>query len=466
MMLNKLQVTLKAHNGAVVNNGAVDAVDANGFTHGIIQLFIPDEPTELHRPLYLMVSVDMSNSMVETNSTNKSKVEHLYDALDNLFQLFHTYTARRVYLNLQVFHTTVEQVFSNVCLQTANVTNLSTTMRTIKPNGLTNLEAALVSAGEQISSFPENADSVHLLLTDGVVTSGEHDKNALYNLMFPCPHILLGMGVDHDAELLCHLASKTGNEYRFIDAEHNAYVVYSEIAHNIMHNATGVVKISIDGSQLYDCNTNEWGNTLHVNCVLFDQPKILHVKWNGTSTNVQLTASNAVDSVKFDCSPSVENIQVYLYRQQTQEWLYKLKQLQLKNKVLAKERAKLSQQLTAFHDEMMTYANSVDSTLSDHERLLMFMFCDDILIAHNTVGTCVGHMYASARHASNNHQHMYVCSADTIPLYPLKLHRQTNSPMHANQLYQTSPALPGNNLSPYVSLKMMNWLTSDSTVKL
>ena len=189
------------------------------------------------------------------------------------------------------------------------------------------------------------------------------------------------------------------------------------------------------------------------------------MKWVAPHANVvKLQVSNATGVIDFTCTPTLENVQVYLYRRQTQEWLYSLKKMQLKRKILTKDRKMLSQQLTTFHKEMMDYVNANASTLSDHERLLMFMFCDDILIAHNTIGTFVGHMYASARHASNAHQHMYVCSADTIPLYPLKLRRQTNSPMNASQLFQCTPSPPMNNLSPYVSSKIMSWL--DTTVKL
>jgi hypothetical protein len=407
--------------------------------------------------------------MSDIGSDGMSKISHIHHTLDNIVRHFHTNQECNVSIYVQSFDTIVKPIITDVSnIRDANIEELTTRIHNIIPDGSTNIELALHMASITIASYkaanPEH-EILHLFLTDGDITKGSLDQDLLFGWVPKCcTNIFIGYGIHHNSQLLSRLSSNKGDEYKFIDALENAYLVYGEIIHSMLYKGIENATVTATNGELYDYKTNTWSHILSVGNLLSEQVKTYHVRSkNPEECNVSLTGINIIRfrqkcnkyvrpsseylflhtsddliTIPITCITLVDNLDVYILRQKTQELLYKSRHTYTNNKPLVDvtQPDKLDEilveepkrELSDFHKQMMNY---MKDTHLENDPILK-MCCDDIYIAYMTMGTVVGEMFTCARQTSNGQQQTYMCSQIQSPA-------QIQSPVFSPSYLRTSP---------------------------
>jgi hypothetical protein len=223
----------------------------------------------------------------------------------------------------------------------------------------------------------------------------------------------------------------------------NAALVYGEIIHGLLYKALEHVTLTIENGELYNYKTNNWEPTLTIGNLLSDQRKTYHVRSKTPEyckvivygVNIirhrelccvfkegQLFVKEETKIATIKGNNSIDNLDVYILRQKTQELLYKAR-------TSYADLDQLKEELREFHKRMLTY---MKDTHLDNDPILK-MCCDDIYIAFMTAGTAVAEMFTCARQTSNGQQQTYMCSQIQSPdclglSSPIPLQRQVADP--------------------------------------
>jgi hypothetical protein len=312
------------------------------------------------------------------------------------------------------------------------------------PEKCTNIEKTLKATNTYLAPYIRDHPSkrvAHILLTDGEITGGSKDKTYLKDLLNKdYPNIFLGYGLQHDNLLLTSLESASKyNEYRFIDNLEKSGLVYGEVIHQLLYTAIEDVTLKAENCEIYDYSTNTWTATLDIGHLISDQEKIYQIRSlkpkealisvfgrtiHQTSHSEMLT--NEIE-LQINASPVIFStipcdLTNYLFRQKTQELLFKTKE-QLQNSELddpldqyksvlkdpkdpkkeTKERDALKKHLKDFFKTMLDYIET--NKLKDDE--FFKMLCDDMYIAIKSFDMENGLMFAAARHNSQGRQKSY-----------------------------------------------------------
>jgi hypothetical protein len=469
--------TLRFQSNIVPHPIKIFSDEDSEYKFGILDIKIRTEIPINAKHIHMFFTIDTSGSMSDICSDGRTKMSHIQHTLENMLRIFHENRECNISVHVQAFDTIINTVISNVPnIHDANIEELIVLIsQKIKPRGSTDIELALEKASEEINSYhttnPEN-EIVHIFLTDGDITSGSRDYTHLLELVPKnCTNIFIGYGLDHDSELLSHLSTEKGNEYRFVDALEKAGLVYGEVVHSILYKAIEDVTLSANGAELYNYQTNTWSTDLEIGNLLSEQMKTFHVRSKTVDEcYISINGKTIVKTRQFqtinvyekqtDVSPlhylsESNDLGVYLFRQRTQELLYESRQISKLNKKsyihdsmrdlddcteiesrfesLYQKQKDLKEKMKEFHKTMINYMK--DKNIENDP--VMKMLCDDIYIAYKTTGTTLGAMYSCARQTSNGQQQTYMCSAThTQNLFEprlrppgiLRLKRQTNAP--------------------------------------
>jgi hypothetical protein len=281
----------------------------------------------------------------------------------------------------------------------------------------------------------------HLFLTDGEITDGSHDLQFLKTWVpIDCENIFIGYGTQHDSHLLSFLGSGSNNEYRFVDALEKAGLVYGEVIHSLFYKAIADVILQADGCEIYDYSTNSWTTALKIGYLVSEQKKIYHLRSKIPDASqiqvfgLDLLEADTTNTLQIECHYTEHtNLGNYALRQKTQELLYDARKLSEKARY-NNPSIDMVQQLWGRTNIIDTNANAEETktmkkTLKHfHSLLLDFIkdnhlendpfiktLCDDIYIAHKTVGTQYAAMFTTARQTSQGRQQAYNClSIDDI----------------------------------------------------
>lgn len=401
---------------------------------GIFKLNIRNEIPITQQHIHILFTIDCSGSMQDMCADGRTKMSHILHTLENMVRLFHTYSNINVSIHINAFDSKIYEITSNIPdIKSANIETIITQIKGIYPRGSTNIELALQSASEHMSStrVPIDCQKVHLFLTDGEVTKGSQEHSTLAALVPPdTTNIFIGYGKDHDSQLLSCLSKNTKstntnptntNEYRFIDALEKASLVYGEIVHGLLYKAIECVTIKVENGEIYDYSENKWLNELYIGNLLSEQTKIYHIR---TPTQrqivIRVTNNDKIHNETRISMDSYNDLSVYIFRQRTQELLYEARRLAEKYKYNnifnylqfndqthpIEERKYKKSQLKDFLTLMTTYAEAYNMT-SDP---LLKMLCDDIYIVYKTFDTHWSHMFACSRQTTQGRQQTYTCS--------------------------------------------------------
>ncbi len=474
--------------------------DKDHLTFGILNLKIRDE-IPIAKNLEINYMVDCSASMSEYAADRNTKMFHVLHTLKNMITIFHQLDKKtNIKLKVNSFD---NKTYTNVDTGDNNVSEsylpkLIEQLNLIEPRGCTNIELALLHTNTNSNRHLQvqhiKVDKIHLLLTDGCITAGSENVDYLKTLVSPhYTNYFIGYGLDHDSSLLSELAS-TGkhNEYRFVDALEKAGLVYGEIIHDILYKALEDVVLSATNCEIYDYQTNTWTTQLEIGHLSSEQKKTYQIRAADPDKALiaisarslhktrahQHLSKDVVFQTHASCVSKKCDLSDYFLRQQTQELLYKVKDLlsieqkdkkdnsdhvpdpnnlyayyNLSPTPLTKEknqekeereekRRKIQEQKAFIKEELKSFLNFLLDYVTLHKKekdLFLRTLCDDIFIAYKTINSIKGAMFVNSRQTSQGRQQTYSAKSNFDDTNPNNPNQQIQIP---NYLRQASVADP------------------------
>jgi uncharacterized protein YegL len=381
------------------------------------------------KKLEIIFQIDCSGSMGDNCSDGRTKMQHILHTIRNMILFFKENKELNVNITIHAFDDSIYKIVDHTPVNEDTYQKIITSINLIQPKGATNIEKALtdtkIIANELKELYPESIIH-HILMTDGCATAGSSSYELLKSLVDNTyENAFIGFGINHDAALINAIGNSNNKSSNyFIDQLENAGLVYGEILHGFVYKLLENVKISVVNGLIYDFKTNTWNTKINVNNIVSDSLKFYHI------------ISNAPESCEINinqekvCGESIfsENLIKYIYRQRTQEILYrvndylektnteinprcflKLANYNQQNNEYIEEKNNLKQELNDLFEELKQYMQ--DNNLN--EDILLKNLCDDIYICHRTIGTQYGIMYCAARMTSQGNQRTY--TATKIP---------------------------------------------------
>ena len=170
--------------------------------------------------------------------------------------------------------------------------------------------------------------------------------------------------------------------------------------HGILYNCLSDVRVQITGGTNYDWKTNEWVTEIFVGNMSGESKKTFHIK-SAAKEDIQIAVTGIRKggipfSTKYAFEGKTDNLQNMIYRQRTQELLFKSKQMNNEKK----EIGKMKEELKAFMSELKEYMKPASDPLLKN-------LCDDIAIVYRTIGTRYGQMYSCSRQTSQGNERLY-----------------------------------------------------------
>jgi len=403
-------------------------------------------PASSPDPIYILFSVDCSFSMSGVLSNNFTKIAQVVHTLKRMFEEF-AKAAEHTPIHVAVvgFEQTLHHILDFVKITPENVDNLMSALDTIEDYSFTNIEIALKNAADMLNTkIAENKQVYHVFMTDGQITAGEDSPRVLKNMLnHECTTIFIGMGQDHDSQLLAELSNYLRGEYYFIDKCENSTLVYGEIVYNILHRAVGALKLTVRNGLIYNWATNLWVGEIDVACLANHSEKIYQLMTYGNIHDLEIDIISHVDG---DCLHTVfcypplmeledptsvaefqnetdriepNNLCVYYFRQKTQELLFETR-LFLDNSQETGNDPHDADGSPSFSDQLKEQKKKLRKFLQD---MLEFMKAnnliddpfmrrigDDIYVLYHTMGREDAQMWCSSRQVSQGRQQTYMAT--------------------------------------------------------
>jgi hypothetical protein len=384
--------------------------------------------------------IDCSGSMSDMCEDGRTKMQHIIHTLKNMILYFKENPTLKVYITIHAFDDTIFNIISRTLVDNTTYDEIITAINKIVPCGCTNIENALNDTRnyiEKINAEYPHTIKTHIFMTDGQATAGSQNHNKLQELVDQnYTNIFIGFGLDHDAKLLNTISKGIKNNYYFIDKLENSGLVYGEILHGIVYKFLENVVISINHGVIYDYKTNTWNTTLNTGDISSESNKYYHIISN-SYCNIEITGKRMDNNNNFiiyvPIKEELVNLTKYIYRQRTQQILYKINDYNntekyddiiiedLENATIKYENNfnKIKNEIQKFFEELKNYI--INNNLRDD--ILLKNLCDDIYICHRTLGTQFGNMFSIARGNSQGQHRAY--NATYVP-NSHKIHRSTN----------------------------------------
>jgi hypothetical protein len=330
----------------------------NPYTFGVLQLEM-NETSQITNPLFILFNIDRSQSMDDICPTDhKTKMEHAKHTTKKMLEILlkktYHYPPQTIYVQLLVFDDDTKEIVPKTLLDSTTITQINTSIDSIKPQNSTNLELALTKSREIMEKeelfaekeelfaekeelfaekeelfaekeelfaekeelFAEKEElldnvssetymKTEIFLTDGNATSGIQKVVGLRELSLYWnkkedndEHIYIGYGDDHNANLLQTLAQSRNNaSYYFLDQIENSNLLFGEILHGILYPALKNVTINTNKTcEIYDYKTNTWNtDSLKIGTLLSESVKTYHVRT--TTPQEQITATICAEQI-------------------------------------------------------------------------------------------------------------------------------------------------------------------------
>ena len=381
------------------------------------------------RPTMILFSIDNTASMDEYAYGNTTKMTVVIKTLKNIMTYLSTIDAP-VYVQLYTFNVEVRSIIDTILVNKSNVDELINKIEKIAANNSTDIGNALQFANENMIEYNKENPThqiIHIFMTDGEPTIGESNSDKLSTMVNNSfPNIFVGFGEYHNVNLLKKLSDNDNGDYQFVDNMENTSLIYGETMHRYLYPALQNVKICMNNGLIYNWKTNSWVNELYEPTIIGDIEKIYHIKTktpydlecdvygiicslSETDIENQQQITNDVQHLQnivvlpalIDTKKETleeTNLAKYLYRQKTQELLYKAKESKNKDDIKI-----VKHEMNTFFKNMREYMKTND--LVDDK--FMKNLCDDICITYRTIGTHLGAMYNISRLTTQSRQQTY-----------------------------------------------------------
>jgi hypothetical protein len=267
----------------------------------------------------------------------------------------------------------------------------------LQPRNQTDIGLALSHYDD--SKHPDAVKTV-IFMTDGVITSGVTDANALAERMKPgTNYYFVGYGKDHDSSLLQTLAGKANSKYYFVDAVENAGIVFGEILHSILYSVLSNAFITVENGEIFDYKKSLWTNTLAIGSVVSEEAKTFHIRrCKSQDIIVKLQSSDGI-CITFTQNPD-DDLTKYILRQETQEMLYRVANTSQYEKAQVNI---VKEQLSTLIAKIRLYIKENNLESDEFYQILL----TDLDIAEKTLGTSMAKMYCTSRNDSQGRSDAY-----------------------------------------------------------
>uniref|UniRef100_A0A6C0B9R1 VWFA domain-containing protein n=1 Tax=viral metagenome TaxID=1070528 RepID=A0A6C0B9R1_9ZZZZ len=371
-----------------------------------IFLEVQDTPANTVEQL-IVFSIDMSGSMSNLCSDNKTKMQHIIQTTKNIIDVFSKHT--NIFIEIYGFDDRLETIVEKTeCTpETKNAIHTILDQKLI-PRNTTNMSIALHNAKQRLTSATEKR--THIFMTDGHITAGENDAKKLALSIDPSYQtILIGFGEDHDAALLNSLS--TSGKYYYINEIESAGLAYGEITHSILYKAAEKVTITAHYGEIYDYESNTWKQTLCIPYLLGEakrqyylrtfNPDLLEAELRGIDLNNKFIYEYIYTIPELIPQDPID-LTRHMYRLRTLQVLYEAKTA-MKNKEAPN---KICEKMNDFLTNMKAYIDA--NQLQTDE--FMWSLCDDIascMAAIKTSQIKYAIAYSEGRATSNGTQSAY-----------------------------------------------------------
>jgi len=439
----------------------------NPYTFGILQLEMNDTP-QITNPLFILFNIDRSQSMDDICPTDhKTKMDHAKHTTKKMLEILlkktYHYPPQTIYVQLLVFDDDTTEIVPKTLLDSTTITQINTSIDSIKPQNSTNLELALTKSREIMEKEELFAEKEELLvevssetymkteifLTDGNATSGIQKVVGLRELSLywnkkedKDEHIYIGYGDDHNANLLQTLAQSRNNaSYYFLDQIENSNLLFGEILHGILYPALKNTTINTNNCEIYDYKTNTWSHSLKIGPLLSESVKTYHIRTTNPQAQEQITATICAEQITATIcaeqvtprntpfvyqvevlpNPTQQDLTKYMFRQKVQEYLYLSKHISLHIDESSKqmiilpkhERKRQNDQINTVKNEMNLFMKYLKCYMKthylEHDKFHQTLY-EDLYISYKTFATLKGAMYSGARQHSQGRQTSYIIS--------------------------------------------------------
>ena len=402
------------------------------------------------KPQDFVFSIDNSGSMSDLCSDGRTKMRHILHTLTNMIHYFNDNPLINANITIFTFDDTVRKIVKRTCITPENIYEIVSMIDKIRPLSSTNIEAALISGKEYIDElkklYPDTEIS-HIFMTDGDATSGSIDHSVLRQQVDKSvKNAFIGVGIEHDANLLNLLGGNTNCSYHFIDKLETAGFVYGEILHEILYKSLKNGRLEIKNGLIYNYKSNLWTNKLFVGDIIGESSKTYHIiSDNPSCCIITISGTNYKEDIQTDYNTIVffdedinnNDLTKYIFRHRTLQLLFEVNEFEsdtLNKKTLEYDTNNLLTGVLAhgFNSGLsintLIHNQEINLKESNIRRKLLELIseiknyitvnhltndkflknlCDDIYISYSTLGSKYGKMYTCARQTSQGTQRCY-----------------------------------------------------------
>jgi len=379
-------------------------------------LEVQDTPPNTVEQL-IVFSIDMSGSMSNLCSDNKTKMQHIIQTTKNIVDVFSKHT--NIFIEIYGFDDRMETIVEKTeCTPETKYVIHAMLDEKLIPRNTTNMSIALYNAKQRLSYATEKR--THIFMTDGHITSGENNAQKLALAIDPSYQtILIGFGEDHDAALLNSL-SKSG-KYYYINEIESAGLAYGEITHSILYKAAEKVTIHAEHGEIYDFQSNTWTKTLCIPYLLGEAKKQYYMRtYNPDLLEAELRGIDLDKKFVYeyiytlpDLIPLVPiDLTRHMYRLRTLQVLYEAKE-GMKNKKNPNPNPNPNPNLNEICEKMDDFLTNMKTYIDTNQLQtdeFMWSLCDDIASCITAIKTSqikYAIAYSEGRATSNGTQSAY-----------------------------------------------------------
>jgi len=380
--------------------------------------------------LEFLFNLDRSGSMSDICSDGRTKMQHIIHTMTNIVTYLRENPTIQAFITIDAFDSYLYKIVERTNITEDNYKEIIDKIERITPrdttdigNALTNTRKVSDNLREQFLDHKQN----HIFMTDGQITQGITDRKKLIELVDnKITNAFIGFGLDHDANLLNALSSGNNSNYYFVDKLENAGLVYGEILHGIVYRFLTDVVINVSGGLIYNFKTNEWAPNLAVGEIVSESNKTFHIISNSLEDcKVEIICRRVSDGSEvstFILRQEDSDLTKYIYRQRTQQLLYKVKDFISKRstideyllsederKTKKEKNVKMKTEMTGFLKEVKKHMEENQLTEDPFYKNL----CDDVYICLRTFETEHAEMFISARSNTQGLQRAY--NSNNIP---------------------------------------------------
>jgi uncharacterized protein YegL len=350
----------------------------------------PNAPSSTGVCIHL--SIDSSASMMDACGDGMTQMFHIKNMLRNFMNILkqNSSEGRNILVQIQTFDDRVQIQLPLVDLRSVSIEDIEGIIESIQPLGATNLGAALESNTELfngISDIENKYTFLHIVMTDGYVTSGIQDVNQLRQLIpTTCPTTIIGCGLGHDVKLMYSLGSGSGNihhKYRAVNTFNQSGMVCGDVLNVVLNMTHTDVRVSCDGCEIYDHITNTWITDMDIGCLTQSTPRQFHIRGPHLLLTGRIIATGIfIEAGQTFSKPAafvsiMADLRNYNWRQRVQELLYDTRQCVLSNR-MREHSAEIRLNLETTFRSLRTFIDENDL----HDSSFYNALCDDLYIAH------------------------------------------------------------------------------------